>query len=198
MVIADAGGRRTEPGAADVWAALETRPAGLTEAEAAARLRRHGANAIREARGTPLLRELLHNFTHLMALLLWAGGAVGFLAGLPQLGVAIWLVNLINGLFSFWQEYRAERATAALRRLLPAQARVLRDGRERRVAGEQGQEARAHAARRTRPWSARRRGPSGGPAASIQAGNQSAASAITKRPRWAPRAMAPNPGRSGT
>ena len=194
MVIADAGGRRTEPGAADVWAALETRPAGLTEAEAAARLRRHGANAIREARGTPLLR----NFTHLMALLLWAGGAVGFLAGLPQLGVAIWLVNLINGLFSFWQEYRAERATAALRRLLPAQARVLRDGRERRVAGEQGQEARAHAARRTRPWSARRRGPSGGPAASIQAGNQSAASAITKRPRRPPRAMAPNPGRSGT
>ena len=197
MVIAAAAGVPALP-AADVWAALETRPAGLTEAEAAARLRRHGANAIREARGTPLLRELLHNFTHLMALLLWAGGAVGFLAGLPQLGVAIWLVNLINGLFSFWQEYRAERATAALRRLRPAQARVLRDGRERRVAGEQGQEARAHAARRTRPWSARRRGPSGGPAASIQAGNQSAASAITKRPRWAPRAMAPNPGRSGT
>jgi magnesium-transporting ATPase (P-type) len=31
--------------------------------------------------------------------------------------VAIWAVNLINGLFSFWQEYRAERAAAALRAL---------------------------------------------------------------------------------
>ena len=51
-----------------------------------------------------------------MALLLWVGGLLGFLAQMPQLGIAIWLVNLINGAFSFWQEYKAEQATAALRR----------------------------------------------------------------------------------
>jgi magnesium-transporting ATPase (P-type) len=114
--------------AAEVWAALASRPQGLRPSEAAERLGRSGPNAIREVRGRPLVFKLLANFTHLMALLLWAGGAVGFVAGMPQLGVAIWLVNLINGAFSFWQEYRAERATAALKRLLPAQARVLRDG----------------------------------------------------------------------
>ena len=38
------------------------------------------------------------------------------------------VVILINGVFSFWQEYRAERAIAALARLLPAHATVLRDG----------------------------------------------------------------------
>ena len=47
-----------------------------------------------------------------MALLLWVGGLLGFLAQMPQLGMAIWLVNLINGAFSFWQEYKAEQATA--------------------------------------------------------------------------------------
>ena len=122
--------------AAEVWAALASRPQGLSQSEAAQRLRRYGPNAIREVRGRPLVFKLLANFTHLMALLLWAGGAVGFAAGMPQLGVAIWLVNLINGAFSFWQEYRAERATAALKRLLPAQARVLRDGEECPVPAE--------------------------------------------------------------
>ena len=55
---------------------------------------------------------------------------------MPQLGVAIWLVNLINGAFSFWQEYRAERATAALRRLLPARPASCGTGEERPVPAE--------------------------------------------------------------
>src|SRR5262249_15039067 len=43
------------------------------------------------------------------------------------------LVNILNGVFSFWQEYKAEKATEALRRMLPTYARVLRDGQERRL-----------------------------------------------------------------
>ncbi|MEZ4680843.1 MAG: hypothetical protein R2932_42185 [Caldilineaceae bacterium] len=50
---------------------------------------------------------------------------------------AIWLVNLINGAFSFWQEHKAEQATAALRKLLPAYARVLRDGAEAQILAEE-------------------------------------------------------------
>jgi len=71
-----------------------------------------------------------------MAIMLWIGGAVGFIAQMPQLGIAIWLVNVINGLFSFWQEYRAEKATEALKKLLPTYTRVLRDGEERRILAE--------------------------------------------------------------
>jgi magnesium-transporting ATPase (P-type) len=62
-----------------------------------------------------------------MAILLWVGGAVAFLADLPQLGVAIWVVNVVNGIFSFWQEFKAEKATEALLRLLPSTATVLRE-----------------------------------------------------------------------
>jgi P-type E1-E2 ATPase len=56
---------------------------------------------------------------------------------MPQLGIAIWLVNLINGAFSFWQEYQAEQATAALRHLLPTYARVVRGGQEQHLLAEE-------------------------------------------------------------
>lgn len=119
-----------------VYAALGTRPEGLRALEAQARLRQYGYNLLREVRGKPLLLKLLANFTHLMALLLWAGGLVAFVAQMPQLGMAIWLVNLINGAFSFWQEFKAERATEALKKLLPRHARVLRGGQVQQVPAE--------------------------------------------------------------
>jgi len=46
-----------------------------------------------------------------------------------MLGYAVLGVILINGLFSFWQEYRAEKALAALRDLLPQHTTALRDGK---------------------------------------------------------------------
>jgi Ca2+-transporting ATPase len=116
-----------------VHAALATRPNGLTPAEAAERLQQHGPNAIREIRGRPLIFKFLANFTHLMAILLWVGGIVALAARMPQLAVAIWLVNVINGAFSFWQEFKAEKAIEALKKLLPSYARVLREGQEQRI-----------------------------------------------------------------
>ena len=121
----------------EVYVALGTRPSGLAQAEAQERLQRYGRNAIREIKGKPLWRRFLANFTHLMAILLWVGGIVGFLAQMPQLGIAIWMVNVINGVFSFWQEFKAEKATEALRRLLSPYARVLREGAEQRILAEE-------------------------------------------------------------
>jgi magnesium-transporting ATPase (P-type) len=116
---------------------LGTRPAGLTSDEAQERLERFGPNLIREAKGKPLWVRLLANFTHLMAILLWVGGVVAFIGQLPQIGIAIWMVNLINGGFSFWQEFKAEKATEALKRLLPAYVRLLRGGEEQRILAEE-------------------------------------------------------------
>lgn len=114
----------------EVYSTLHSSPQGLTRGEAAARLSSYGPNSLRATPGTPILLKLGANFTHLMALLLWAGGTIAFVAGMPQLGVAVWLVNVINGIFSFWQEYKAEKALSAMRRLLPVQALVLREGQE--------------------------------------------------------------------
>lgn len=121
----------------EVFKALNTRVDGLTLEEAGERLQEYGPNIIRTIKGKPLWIRFLGNFIHLMALLLWLGGLVGFLAQQPQLGVAIWSVNIINGAFSFWQEFKAERATEALRRMLPSYSRVMRNGEEQRVLAEE-------------------------------------------------------------
>jgi magnesium-transporting ATPase (P-type) len=120
----------------EVYNTLATEPQGLSQAEAEGRLEHFGHNVIRKVKGKPLWVKFVANFTHLMALLLWIGGFIAFVAQMPQLGAAVWLVNVINGLFSFWQEYRAERATEALRRLMPVYARVLRQGVEQRILAE--------------------------------------------------------------
>jgi Ca2+-transporting ATPase len=117
----------------DVYVAAGTSPDGLTTAEAKVRLTKFGPNAIQTIRGKPMWRKLLANFTHLMALLLWAGGAMAFVGKMPQLGWAIWAVVVINAFFSFWQEFRAEKAADALKKLLPQFARAVRDGHEAKV-----------------------------------------------------------------
>ncbi|MBE0667207.1 MAG: cation-transporting P-type ATPase, partial [Bacteroidales bacterium] len=50
--------------------------------------------------------------------------------------IAVWMVNIINGAFSFWQEFRAEKATEALKKILPATSRVMRNGSELRLPAE--------------------------------------------------------------
>jgi P-type Ca2+ transporter type 2C len=121
----------------DVYSTLQTTSSGLTQMEAEARLTIYGKNAIREVKGKPLYVKLLANFTHLMAIMLWIAGIAAFIAQMPQLGIAVWAVNIINGAFSFWQEFRAEKATEALKKLLPAYTRVLRDGAEQKILAEE-------------------------------------------------------------
>ncbi|HNX13288.1 MAG TPA: cation-transporting P-type ATPase [Oscillospiraceae bacterium] len=120
----------------EVYSAMETGPSGLSKAEAENRLKKYGANTIREVKGKPLIVRFLSNFVHLMAILLWVGGIVGFIAKMPELGIAIWMVNIINGVFSFMQEFRAEKATAVLKKMLPSYAHVIRDGEEQRILAE--------------------------------------------------------------
>ena len=116
---------------------FSTGPDGLSEQEARHRLQQFGPNTLEKARPEPPIRKLAANFNHLMAVLLWIAGAVAFAARLTELGIAIWCVNIVNGLFSFWQEYRAQRAIQALRSLLPPRASVIRAGVERKIPAEE-------------------------------------------------------------
>jgi P-type Ca2+ transporter type 2C len=135
----------TSPPAASYWAALDTEHAlqglsttanGLSQREAAARLLRHGLNQPpRPERRRPALR-FAANFVHFFALLLWAAALLAVFAQLPELAIAIVLVIVVNGLFSYWQEHQAERAVEALAALLPATARVRREGVERAIPAE--------------------------------------------------------------
>ena len=101
---------------------------GLTTAEAGVRLRLNGPNRLPTSPPSPAWRLLGHQLVHFFALMLWAAGVLAFVARMPELGVAIFVVILVNGLFAFAQEYRAERAAERLRDLLPRRVTVRRDG----------------------------------------------------------------------
>ena len=119
-----------------LYAHLHSSAQGLTQAEAAQRLAKYGANQIEKIAEQSLVGKLLKEFTHFFALILWLAAGLAFFAewrqpgqGMAMLGYAVLGVIVVNGLFSFWQEYRAEKALAALRDLLPRHATALRDNR---------------------------------------------------------------------
>jgi prolyl-tRNA editing enzyme YbaK/EbsC (Cys-tRNA(Pro) deacylase) len=119
--------------AAQVFPALGTSVTGLTQQQAAERSARFGPNRLEEVHHGRLLRQLVGQFVHLFAALLWAAALLAAVAGLPNLALAIVLVIGLNGAFGFWQEHRAERAVAALKKLLPAHVSVIRDGAEAQI-----------------------------------------------------------------
>jgi magnesium-transporting ATPase (P-type) len=112
---------------------LRSRPAGLTEREAARRLVVAGPNELERRGGLRWPRELASQFVHPLALLLWAAAALAGFTGTPALAAAIVGVIVVNAVFSFTQERHAERAVEALASYLPARARVIRDGVTRLV-----------------------------------------------------------------
>jgi len=116
-------------------ASLHTSVHGLTGTEAQRRLAEFGPNHVEEVSRENLLLRFAREFTHFFAIILWLGAALAFLAeyfdpgqGMARLGIAIVGVILINGIFAFWQEYKAERAIDALRQLLPQQVTAFRGG----------------------------------------------------------------------
>ncbi|HWQ64670.1 MAG TPA: cation-transporting P-type ATPase, partial [Methanospirillum sp.] len=107
-----------------------------TQAEAVNRLNQYGKNSITKVRKKSIYLRFISNFIHLMAILLWISGGIAFLAGMPELGVAVWMVNVINGIFSFCQEFRAEKAAEALQKLLPVKVMVIRDNQHVEILAE--------------------------------------------------------------
>lgn len=104
---------------------------GLTSAAAAERLARQGANELPRATRPSVVRRLLGELTHFFALLLWAAAVLAVFADLPELGVAIVGVIVLNAVFAVVQQARADRAADRLRDMLPTRVTVRRDGRRR-------------------------------------------------------------------
>ena len=119
----------------ECFKSLRSRPQGLDALEAKRRLLEFGPNEIPMGSRTSLARRFLRGYTHLFALILWVASGLAFLVhswepqqNMATLGGAILGVVAVNGIFSFWQEYRAEKAIAALRNLLPRRVKLLRAG----------------------------------------------------------------------
>ncbi|MDI7253375.1 MAG: cation-transporting P-type ATPase, partial [Actinomycetota bacterium] len=117
----------------EVYALLGTSSQGLSEEEAGKRLEKYGPNEIKKIKGVPLWKRFLIHFTNFFAILLWIGALLAFIADQAPLAWAIIGVIVVNAVFTFIQEYKAEKATEALKKLLPPMATVIRDGEEKQI-----------------------------------------------------------------
>ena len=112
---------------------LRASPEGLTGREADRRLVAYGPNELTRRGRARWPRQLAQQLVHPLALLLWVAAVLALVSGSSALTTAIAAVVLLNALFAFVQERQAEQAIEALRRYLPQQANVLRDGRREQV-----------------------------------------------------------------
>ncbi len=122
---------------ADVFKRVQSNRQGISQQEAQARLTRDGPNTIRSQKRQSEWLIFIENFSSLMAILLWASGIVAMFAGMMELGIAIWAVNVINGCFSYWQQHAAQKATDSLKEMLPSYVKVVRDDKISRIRAEE-------------------------------------------------------------
>ncbi len=119
--------------AVKILAELNTTEKGISDAEAGRRLLRFGPNALRENGGFSPLMLLLSQFRGLLVIILIAATVVSLLIGQIIDAIVILIIVILNAIFGFAQEYKAERAMEALKRLASPTARVLRHGVLREV-----------------------------------------------------------------
>jgi len=103
---------------------------GLTQEEARARLQTVGPNELKEERRVSPLEILLGQFKSFLVAILIFAAVVSFALGEVADGVIILVIIILNAILGFVQEYRAEKAIEALKKLAAPRARLIRDGGE--------------------------------------------------------------------
>ena len=120
-----------------VLARLDSTAHGLTADDAAVRLGQHGRNELVERGTKPAAKILWEQVTAFMVVLLIGAAILSAIIGKYLEAGAIGLIVVLFAILGFIQEYRAEQAIAALRRLAVPLVRVVRDGLTTEVpAGE--------------------------------------------------------------
>ena len=101
---------------------------GLDDGEALSRLKTHGLNELIERGGKSPWHILWEQFSATMVLILIGAGLLSVFLGKANEAIYIFAIVILFGLLGFVQEYRAERAMAALKQMSVPQVRVRRNG----------------------------------------------------------------------
>ncbi len=118
----------------EVLTSLNSSPSGLTAAEAQARLAKYGPNELAERKKKTALMMFLDQFRDFMILVLIGAAVISGIIGEPADTAAIVVIVLLNAALGFSQEYRAERAMEALRKMAASVAVVVRDNERQAIA----------------------------------------------------------------
>ncbi|MBA3003771.1 MAG: cation-transporting P-type ATPase [Desulfurivibrio sp.] len=122
---------------------LKTSEDGLTSSQVARRLREFGPNVLEKAAKKNYLLAYLGQYSNFFAILLEVAALLSFIAdhydpekGSDILGYAILGAVIINATFTFWQEYRADKAMEELLKLIPTMVSLKRDNQVIQIKAE--------------------------------------------------------------
>jgi Ca2+-transporting ATPase len=120
----------------EVMQELKTSASGLSSSEAQHRILEYGKNAIEGKKGPSILSLFLEQFNNPVVWVLLAALVIAFLLKEYTDFWVILVLVIINAALGVIQEYRAEEAIAALKKLTALKAKVLRDGKEALISSE--------------------------------------------------------------
>lgn len=100
---------------------------GLTTSNAELKLQQIGTNELAEAKKKGIIAIMLSQFKDVMILILLAAAIISGIAGDLADTLVILVIVLLNALLGFVQEYRADKAMQALKKMADTQTNVLRD-----------------------------------------------------------------------
>ena len=123
---------------ADVFRKLNSKESGLNDAEIKERLEKFGVNELKEKERITPLQILIRQFTSFIVIILLAAvvisALISYFEGSSYIeSAAILVIVVINGIFGFVQEYKAEKSIEALKKLTALKARVVRNGKETHI-----------------------------------------------------------------
>ena len=106
---------------------------GLTEKEAAERLKKEGENVLEEGKKTSAVKIFAGQFRDVMVMILLGATVISVLLGEVSDAITIILIVLINAILGFIQEYRTEHTLEALKSMTAPAAKCYRDGKLRQI-----------------------------------------------------------------
>jgi len=109
---------------------LKSSEKGLTENEVKQRLEKDGLNEIEKRKRITPFQIFVRQFTSFIVLILLAAVGISLLVGERLDAIVISIIIILNGMFGFTQEYKAEKAIESLRKLTALKAKVIRNGKE--------------------------------------------------------------------
>lgn len=112
---------------------LKTSEKGLKEKDIKSRLQEFGLNQIKAKKRKPLFIMFLEEFKDLMVIILIFAAILAFFGGETTDGTVILFIVVINAIIGFVQEFKAEKAIEALKKLIAPHARVVRNGKEMQI-----------------------------------------------------------------
>ena len=111
---------------------------GISENEAASRLKKHGLNELVEEEKTTPLEIFLNQFKSvLITILVLAAVVSGFILHEYTDMAVILVILVLNAIIGFVQEYRAEQAVEALKKMISPHCRVVRGGELREIPAKE-------------------------------------------------------------